>query len=306
MWILFVLLVFAVAAIIAAFCLSRIIPFRRTREATLIKAAKMGDMDGMKTALKDEVDLNVQTPFSKLTALDIAVRKGHFDLTKTLLVRGATMQRGHLIDAVQRGYSEIVQLLLENGADPNTVAFSGVPVLYYATQKRDIRMVQLLLNKGADIDLPFTSPEHSFGEGHESGACPEIVGQLVKEIFDSRDPHACDICGGTGYGASRDYVAYFYEGSTSSGLTQNITTTKRKFMEERTIFVCQKCLDSRRSKFFYEGFVPHLDNIALNKMRQLYPCFKENDGSSFFGRDVESAEAWLRSCEASRRRHGGM
>lgn len=300
MWIPLILLVLAVIASIAAFCLYHIVTFRRTREAALIKAVRVGDNNGVGTALNAGADVNASTPFDKESALQIAVKQGYFDVTKTLLDKGAAMHDVHLRIAVERGHADIVQLLLDRGADPNSRSDVGIPTLYDAAKKRNIGIVQLLLNKGADVSLPFTVPFH-YQSGFDRGVCPEVLRQLVKETLDSSTSHTCDICGDIDLGVARDFVVYHETTQTTYSMWGRVISSERKVIDERTCFVCQKCIDSYGRKFWMPEDV---DEIASKKMRELYHTSSQGDGVRSSGTGIMPKEKWLRDVEWNRKLHG--
>jgi ankyrin repeat protein len=53
---------------------------------------------------------------------------------------------------LKEGHTEIVQLLLEKGADVNAKNKYGRTALIYATERGYTEIVQLLLEKGADVN----------------------------------------------------------------------------------------------------------------------------------------------------------
>ncbi len=58
-----------------------------------------------------------------------------------------------LLIALQRGYGEIVQLLLENGAEPDTPSsFNGRTPLFYALNHSNFQLATMLVERGADIN----------------------------------------------------------------------------------------------------------------------------------------------------------
>lgn len=87
-----------------------------------------------------------------------AAAKGHFEIVKPLLERGADPNlpeegiapRGHaLYSAVYNGHFEIAKFLLEKGAYPNVEVESSADTLSIAMMKSDRRMIELLCSYGA-------------------------------------------------------------------------------------------------------------------------------------------------------------
>ncbi|KAK1716964.1 ankyrin repeat-containing domain protein, partial [Colletotrichum lupini] len=63
--------------------------------------------------------------------------------------------RSALQRAAAEGHEEIVQLLLNNGATPNSSDETHMPALYAASLLGSEEIVQLLLDAGADIHARF-------------------------------------------------------------------------------------------------------------------------------------------------------
>lgn len=59
-----------------------------------------------------------------------------------------------LHNAVMLGWTNTVQKLLENGADPDTPGKSGYTPLMIAVMWRRHEIAELLLNAGADVNAP--------------------------------------------------------------------------------------------------------------------------------------------------------
>ena len=120
-----------------------------------------GGMDEYKAWLLQDsrrgVDLDRRV--NNTTELIIAVEKGRADIVQLLLDRGADVnivggQHGTaLIAAAARGYGNMVQLLLKAGADVNMVGGEYGTALIAAAARGYGNMVQLLLKAGADVNM---------------------------------------------------------------------------------------------------------------------------------------------------------
>jgi ankyrin repeat protein len=93
------------------------------------------------------------------TALQAASKGGHLEIVQLLLNHGAdvNIRRGDSGTALQAasaiGYLEIVQLLLNHGADDNIQGEYYGTALQAASARGHLEIVQLLLNHGADINI---------------------------------------------------------------------------------------------------------------------------------------------------------
>jgi hypothetical protein len=66
-----------------------------------------------------------------------------------------------LIRAVRCGYHKVAETLLDEGCDVNDHDYLNRTALFFAVIARDIKMVRLLLSKGADkkLEMYFTTPQ---------------------------------------------------------------------------------------------------------------------------------------------------
>ncbi len=93
------------------------------------------------------------------TALLFAARVGDLASAKLLVAAGANVNDADAWGvsattlAAHSGYRELVEFLLEKGADPNAAA-AGFTALHEAIMRRDERMVGALLAHGADANAP--------------------------------------------------------------------------------------------------------------------------------------------------------
>ena len=91
------------------------------------------------------------------TALHAAVQGGNAEVVNLLLERGADPLASDYVGGTALHHAivindvdlEIVRLLLEHGADPVTKS-GGVPLLHLAIIEDDVELVRLLLEHGAD------------------------------------------------------------------------------------------------------------------------------------------------------------
>ena len=101
------------------------------------------------------LEYNRAIPHGGDTALMFAARVGDLASAKLLVAAGANVNDADAWGvsatalAAHSGYGELVEFLLENGADPNAAA-AGFTALHEAIMRRDEKMVSALLAHGAD------------------------------------------------------------------------------------------------------------------------------------------------------------
>ncbi|MBN2270416.1 MAG: ankyrin repeat domain-containing protein [Sedimentisphaerales bacterium] len=122
-------------------------------------AAYRGDVNRVKSFLKEGADINEKRTTRQRTPLDYAVKGGKVEAVRLLIAEGADINAGDkdtpvLIQAVISGNTEIAGLLLANGADLNVVGSSmRMTALHTAVLRGNKEMVQLLIDKGADVNV---------------------------------------------------------------------------------------------------------------------------------------------------------
>jgi ankyrin repeat protein len=124
---------------------------------------------------------NRSIPAGGETALMFAARVGDLASARLLAAAGANVNDTDAWGvsattlAAHSGYRELVELLLEKGADPNAAA-AGFSALHAAIMRRDEKMVSALLTHHADANAPLRTwtPTRRSSDDFHFG--PELVG----------------------------------------------------------------------------------------------------------------------------------
>lgn len=122
------------------------------------------------------------------TALMCAAQNGHTDIVRLLIEKGAdvnTVAAGTgtaLMDAAGNGHADIVRILLEKGANVNVNV--GGTALMFAAREGNADIVRALLKKGADLNamdsVGYTALSLAEARGHAD------VVRVLKETTDER------------------------------------------------------------------------------------------------------------------------
>ena len=115
------------------------------------------------------------------TALLFAARVGDLESAKLLVAGGATVNDADAWGvsattmAAHAGFTELVEWLLDAGADPNAAA-AGFTAMHAAIMRRDTRMVAALLAHGADANAPVAAWTPTRRSSRDHNFAPELVG----------------------------------------------------------------------------------------------------------------------------------
>ncbi|NIM67382.1 MAG: hypothetical protein GTO55_04440 [Armatimonadetes bacterium] len=102
--------------------------------------------------LTNGADPNVVSSEYPMTPLDIALVRGHVRATQLLLTHGASISESSLYFAVRSRDPSVVQLLLDRGADLNRAYGSKTPLMQAASWGRSPEIMRLLLAAGAEVN----------------------------------------------------------------------------------------------------------------------------------------------------------
>jgi ankyrin repeat protein len=126
-------------------------------------------------------EYNREIPHGGDTAFMFAAREGDLNSAKLLLAAGANVNDADawgvsaLVLAAHSGYRELVDFLLENGADPNAAA-AGFSALHIAIMRRDEKMAGALLARGADANARLGTWTPTRRSSKDWNFAPELVG----------------------------------------------------------------------------------------------------------------------------------
>jgi uncharacterized protein len=167
-------------------------------ESALMRAISIGDIEIVKALLARAADVNATDVLDR-TAFVLAYEKGSAEIEKLLQTAGRQKQTPGTINAflkaaIANGDAARVKELLAKGADPNYQYSIGYDhksimrtVLILAAQKGNVDIVQMLLDKGADVNVKglIYGSEHGleYGtalEAAEQAKHPEVVLVLKK------------------------------------------------------------------------------------------------------------------------------
>src|SRR5262245_58097779 len=132
----------------------------REEAMTLYEAAGRGDLDAVRRLLDGGAEVDALNQYENTPLMEAASR-GQAAIVRMLLEAGADPRRANSLAldfAVRLGNPDCVRLLLEAGADPNRSEPDeddpgDPPPLFEAVQRNNLRMIEMLLDAGARVDV---------------------------------------------------------------------------------------------------------------------------------------------------------
>jgi ankyrin repeat protein len=128
------------------------------------------------------LDYNRAVPHGNDTAILFAARVGDMASAKLLVAAGANVNDtdawGISVTelAAHSGFTEMVEFLLDKGADPKRGGKAGFAALHIAIMRRDERMANALLAHGADANAPLQTWTPTRRSSSDFNFQPELVG----------------------------------------------------------------------------------------------------------------------------------
>ena len=145
------------AAVLVALCATTLWA-AAAMDAPVAEAAARGDLESVRTLLRDGADVNAAQG-DGMTALHWAALRGDAEMVSVLVYAGANVASTTRLGAYtplhlasRDGRAEAVTLLIEAGSDPDAAATTGVTPLHFAAAGGDVPTLTSLLEAGVEVD----------------------------------------------------------------------------------------------------------------------------------------------------------
>jgi ankyrin repeat protein len=157
----------AFAASLLTSCASK--PQNVTWREELVRAIRANDVERVARVFSsNSIQADTTLNNNLVTPLMVAVRAGSADVVRWLLDHGATVDAGTkkedgtaLLGACDRGFLDVVKVLVERGADPNRQDSRGWTPLSAAIAQDHTPVAEYLITRGANIHDASVSTERS-------------------------------------------------------------------------------------------------------------------------------------------------
>jgi ankyrin repeat protein len=134
-----------------------LVPVFSTPNEDLIKNIVLGDLGGVKRAIKAGADVNIR--IRDLTPLMIAAGQGKLEIVNALLENNADANlvgdngKTALTISLRRNHLKVAELLLQKNADINAKDDKGVTALMWAVYEGRVDAVKFIIDNKADVNL---------------------------------------------------------------------------------------------------------------------------------------------------------
>ncbi len=126
-------------------------------KSALMYAAELGASNIVDILLAKGASIDAKDARDR-TAIMHAAKNCHAELVASLIKQGADYKNHFvMLHAAKSGCSKVIEILLENNADPNSKGEGSETVLMLAAESGSFNAVRLLLEKGADPNIVHTT-----------------------------------------------------------------------------------------------------------------------------------------------------
>ena len=150
----------------------------------LLGAASKGFTDTIEVLLDNTDQSDLQGNYGS-SVLHVALHQGHSETAMLLIERNIATHlacescgQSSLATAASEGLSDIVQILIDTGADIHTKWSDGQTALHIATENGHIEVAKLLIENGADVNALYGSkwtPLHVAAENDRGGIAELLI-----------------------------------------------------------------------------------------------------------------------------------
>jgi ankyrin repeat protein len=126
-------------------------------DSELVEAIRYGEIHSVRTLVEAGSDVNSTDSYGR-PVLIMAAQRGHTEIVQILTDNGADVNAS-LMKSAHIGYPEVVMVLLEAGADVHAKDLNGYTALMIAAREGHDVIVEMLIEAGADANA-------RDGEGH--------------------------------------------------------------------------------------------------------------------------------------------
>lgn len=155
----YISILIAFFTVFMVFADSDLINFRNGVDNKMYTMITENNLAGVESLIKEGADVNAVDEYNMTTPLIAASERGYVEIAELLIENGAEVNKyvslgvNALDKAADSGNLNVVKLLIDKGADVNLAKGYKETALMYASLSGHIDIVKYLVEKGADLNL---------------------------------------------------------------------------------------------------------------------------------------------------------